>query len=219
MELTGPGNEKVLQLSREQMEDIGDYVEMLYGQEMKVLHEIVSPDIHLDVLALFPTKERNYYTLITMGMSAYKMEIPEMYDAKELERCELIINLPADWNIQSPDEKDYWPIRHLKMAGRMPIIYKTWFTLGHTIANNDYEPFAPNTKLCGFSLASSLINNFTFRNGEKVNFYTLVPLYKEELQYSYKRGYVKLLDLFKKNRLPYPPIVDIKRKNMCRFKL
>ena len=207
--------DKKIALNEEQMKSICDYIEKTYGQKPDVFHEIESPDIHIDVLVISPTSERNYYTLITMGMSAYKMEIPQKYNGERLERCELMINLPANWNIHSQDENDYWPIRQLKKTARMPINNNAWLALGHTIVNTNYEPFASNTKLCGFSLASSPINNFWFRELEKVNFYTLVPLYREELEFSNKNGYPKLLDLFQVNNLPYPPIVDINRQNMC----
>ncbi len=207
-------NRKII-LNEEQMDSIGNYIEKLYGQKPDVFHEIESPDIHVDVLVISPTSERNYYTLITMGMSAYKMNIPQKYNGERLERCELMINLPANWNIHSQEESDYWPIRQLKKAARMPIKNNAWFALGHTIRNVNDEPFASNTKLCGFSLASSPINNFWFRDLEKVNFYTLVPLYREELEFSKMNGYLKLLDLFQANNLPYPPIVDINRPNMC----
>ena len=204
-----------LQLSEQNFKLLDSFLINTFRQVPNVFHETNSQDIHIDILVFSPTTERNYYTLITMGMSAYKMEVPLECKKDVVDRCELVINLPPNWNIQSTVENDYWPIRALRTYARMPMSSNTWFDLGHTIANTNYEPFAPNTKLCGFSLTSAPIQVFSFNATDKVCFYTLVPLYKEELDYSIKNGYLKLLDLFQANHLPYPPVVDINRNNMC----
>lgn len=208
-------NKKVQQLSEEQRRSICNYIEKLYGKKPRIFHKVEFSETYIDILLISPTEKRSYYTLITLGMSAFKMNIPLKYNGQRLERCELIINLPANWDINSKNETEYWPIRELKDTANMPIKNDSWLGLGHTIAKENFQPFASNTKLCGFSLASSPINNFWFREMEKVNFYTLVPLYKEELEYTYKYGYPKLLDVFQLNNMPYPPVVDINRKNFC----
>ena len=204
-----------LQLSEETMKVMCGLVVRDYGQRPYVIHETDSQDIHIDILVVYPSPQRNYYTLITMGMSAYKMEIPLKYKGDGIDRCELMMNLPPDWNIQSGDEKDFWPIKYLRMIARMPMHNNAWFSIGHTMTNTNYEPFASNTKLCGFYFASAPLKSFWFNDVNKVNYYTLVPLYKEEIEYNNKYGALKLLDLFQANHLPYPPVVDINRKNMC----
>ena len=35
-----------------------------------------SPDIHVDIYIIEPTRKRNYYTLITSGMGAHRMNVP-----------------------------------------------------------------------------------------------------------------------------------------------
>lgn len=37
------------------------------------------------------------------------MNVPEKLAGQGLERAEYVICLPPDWNLNSPDEKDYWP--------------------------------------------------------------------------------------------------------------
>lgn len=54
-----------------------EYIKNVYGEYDQVIHEIISPDIHLDIIVVPPTKDSNYYKLITMGMGAYKMNVPK----------------------------------------------------------------------------------------------------------------------------------------------
>ena len=192
---------------------IGEY----FGTTFNVLHEIVSPDIHLDILVFSPTKERNYYTLITMGMSGYKMNVPKELENKDMDRAELIMFLPPDWNINSKDEKDYWPINQMKRIARLPIYAKTWLGLGHTTANDENNtPFSDNTQLSSIILLSIFNKKLDLNGIGKINFYTLVPLYEEELNYKFKNGFEKLMNLFVNNNMPLPPVIDINRKNFAK---
>jgi len=210
-------NEKVkdefVHLTSKQMEKFEEFVVKNFGNDYQVMHELVSPDIHLDVLVFNPTKENNCYTLVTMGMCGYKMDIPKEYKNDSLERAELIIQLPSDWNIKSNEEKDYWPIRQIKSIARMPIYDKTYLAGFHTVNNG--SSVAPNTDLTGFILLPVLKEKLNLKGFNYINFYTLMPLYKEELEYIYGNGINKFMDLCEENALPYPPVVDINRKNMC----
>ena len=78
------------------------------------------PDIHVDICVVPPSEERDYCTLVTMGMGAHRMNVPEELAEYKLERAELAIALPADWKLDQEsmkDEKWYWPIRLLKVLG------------------------------------------------------------------------------------------------------
>lgn len=195
------------------------HIEKYYGRFENVFHEIVSPDIHVDIYIVEPTPERNYYTLVTLGMGAHRMNVPEELKEYNLERAELMIYLPADWKVNDSDEKYYWPLRWLKMLARLPINQDTWLGWGHTVPNG--EPFADNTKLSGIMLLNpeNVADNASvcqLPNGDEVNFYLLVPLYDEEMNYklvNHAEGLLKKMD--KVN-----PVVNIKRRNTCRgFKM
>ena len=79
----------------------------------------------MDIAIIAPNETDPYYKLVTMGMGAHDMEVPSQFAAYELRNAELLIYLPADWNIESNDENDYWPLRWLKIIARMPIDYHT----------------------------------------------------------------------------------------------
>ena len=186
--------------SQEEMEVVEAHIERYFGKFENVLHELVSPDIHVDICILPPTEERDYYTLMTMGMGAHRMNVPEELEEYKLERAELAIALPPDWKMnyeEFKDERWYWPIRLLKMLARLPIQSDTWLGFGHTVDNQ--EPFAENTQLCA-SILTGLQDTeeggevCVLPNGEEVNFYQVLPLYQDELEYKLEHGADSLLE-------------------------
>ncbi|MFQ6791549.1 MAG: suppressor of fused domain protein [Thomasclavelia sp.] len=193
------------------------YIEEQFGDYNEVFHEIVSPDIHLDIIIIPPTASNNYYKLITMGMGAYKMNVPKEFKQYELERAELVLYLPPTWNIKSNREEDYWPIRQLKVLARLPIQYDTWLGYGHTVSSDQENSFyASNTKFCSMMLLNALNKDydqldFKMETKGKINFYQLFPLYKEELDLKQNSDANTLLDLFDDEDIV--PIVNIDRKN------
>lgn len=202
----------------DEMKCIEDFVEENIGEISNVFHEIVSPDIHVDILIVPPTEKRDFYSLVTMGMGAHKMNVPEELEDAEIDRAELIISLPKDWDIQSEEEKWYWPLRCLKALARLPINEDSWLGWGHTIANG--EPYAENTGFNGVVLFDSpLIDDEAvceLPNGERVTFYQVIPLYEDEMDYKIRNDGDALLDLLLEED-SFSPVVNINRKNCCEF--
>ena len=186
--------------TEEEMEAVEGHIQQYFGKVENVFHELVSPDIHVDICMVPPTEERDYYTLVTMGMGAHRMNVPEELAEYKLERAELAIALPADWKLDQEsmkDEKWYWPIRLLKSLARLPINCDSWLGHGHTVENR--EPFADNTKLCTATLIGPQDTEdgsevCTLPGGEEVNFYQVIPLYEDELDYKLEHDVDALLN-------------------------
>lgn len=201
--------------TEEQINAYEGFIKESFGEFETVFHEIVSPDIHLDIIVVPPTEENNFYKLITMGMGAYEMNVPKQLMFWEFERAELIIYLPPDWNIGSTEKRDFWPIEFTKQVARVPINWFTWLGLGHTVSGSpDNEPFADNTGFCSMMLAMAKNHkgeelDFRLPGGEKLNFYQLVPIYPEELEMTEKKGVEPLLEIFEKESR----VIDLNRKN------
>lgn len=218
--LTMYGTEDMFLYTEKEIDEYECYIQENFGEYKEVLHEIISPDIHLDIIVVPPTDEDPYYKLITMGVGAYAMNIPENLRGEELEHMELVLYLPKTWDIKSSDEKDYWPIRYLKILGRLPINMDTWLGFGHTIhGNEDMTPFAENTELNSFVLLTAcnlMYERLDLRlsSGKKINFYQMFPLYQEELDYKLENGLDALLDLFDDEDIL--PVLNIKRHNYCK---
>ena len=186
--------------TEEEMEAVEGHIDQYFGNVENVFHELVSPDIHVDICVVPPSEERDYYTLVTMGMGAHRMNVPEELAEYKLERAELTIALPADWKLDQEsmkDEKWYWPIRLLKSLARLPINCDSWLGHGHTVENR--EPFAENTKLCTAILIDPQGTEdgsefCTLPGGGEVNFYQVIPLYVDELDYKLEHDADALLN-------------------------
>ena len=208
--------------SEEEMDKVSDYIKQQYGEFDIVAHELVSPDIHCDIAIVPPTDDQPYYKLVTMGAGAFKMNVPEDLKSDVYERAEYVVFLPADWNIKSDKEEDYWPIRMLKTVARLPVSMDDWLFYRHTVnLTDDESPVAENT---GFN-SCVLFISFGKDNkpveplkldlsDKEVAFFQLVPLYPEELQFKLEHSFDELEDIMDDDL--YDPVVDIHRKNYCK---
>ena len=186
--------------TEEEMEAVEGHIQQYFGKFENVFHELSSPDIHVDICVVPPSQERDYYTLVTMGMGAHRMNVPEELAEYKLERAELAIALPGNWKLKHEDLKNerwYWPIRLLKTLARLPIASDTWLGFGHTMDNE--EDFAKDTKLCAAILTGPQGTEdgsevCILPSGEEVNFYQVIPLYREELEYKMEHDADALLD-------------------------
>ena len=188
--------------TEEEMSVVEQHIKNTFGEFENVFHELVSPDIHVDICVVPPFEERNYYTLVTMGMGAHRMNVSEELAEYKLERAELVIALPPDWKLDREsmeDERWYWPIRLLKVLARLPIASDTWLGFGHTIDNE--KDFAEGTKLCASLLIGPQDMDMgevgevcVLPSGEEVNFYQVIPLYREELEYKLEHDADALLE-------------------------
>ena len=186
--------------TEEEMEAVEGHIQQYFGKFENVFHELSSPDIHVDICVVPPSEERDYYTLVTMGMGAHRMNVPEELAEYKLERAELAIALPRNWKLKHEDLKNerwYWPIRLLKALARLPIASDTWLGFGHTMDNE--EDFAKDTKLCAAILTGPQDTEdgsevCILPSGEEVNFYQVIPLYRDELEYKLAHDADALLD-------------------------
>lgn len=197
--------------SEDEIDIIEKHIEHYYGNFEFVFHEKVSPDIHVDICLIPPSEECNWYTLVTMGMGAHLMNVPNQLKEEQLKRAELVICLPEYWKLDKEhlkDEKWYWPIRLLKELARFPGENNTWLGWGHT---GSYDgPLSYTTELCASILINPPCGNVggntcTLPDGEEVNFYQVIPLYGDELEYKLKNGTQKLLDKMNDNILLVNP--------------
>ncbi len=189
-------------------EAIEKHIEKYVGEIKSVYHEIVSEYTHVDVYWVAPTKERNFHTLITSGMSFKPMNVPK--GMEEYKYGELMLCLPPEWKLSQEDFKDennYWPIRWLKILASLPHEYNSWLTRGHTIPNGENEdPFASNTKLSGMYITFPIhlptdFIKFQVSPKKTIWFYSVIPLYSKEMKYKLDKGSDALEELFDKNKV------------------
>ena len=200
----------------EEIDALEEHIRRHFGEFESVFHELISPDIHVDIAVIPPTGERNFYTLVTMGMGAHRMAVPEELSDRQLDRAEMVVCLPPDWEIENSEEVCYWPLRWLKIMARLPGEQETWLGWGHPVPAGG--PLAENTKLS----CMLLVDPYTvdgeglaceMPDGSLVRFYQLFPIYEDEMNFKIEHGASALLERFGR----ISPVVDVNRLNVCDF--
>jgi len=192
--------------------------------EMTVFHEIFSPGLRMDVYYIKP-KSAKFNLLVTSGMSGYAMKVPEaVKQRKDLLYAELMIIIPKDVEF-SPvhtgegGDKNAWYISMLKQTARFPHLYETFLTIGHTLqATEDLKPYSDETDFVACMVLPSVTFDEDFTKvmcGEnKINIYSLFPLYQNELEFKVRHGYNAFVGLLQKGN-PEEKINN-KRENLIR---
>ena len=197
-----------------EIEIIDEFISDTFGDYENVFHEIASPDIHLDVCIVDPSEQEPCYKLVTMGAGAFRMPVPEEYEKYQINYAEYVIYLPKDWDINSSKEEDYWPIRLLKDTARLPIWEDTWLSYGHTTQHDaEGSAYASNTRFNSIVLNYAGDNRLIMPSGKVINFYEIIPLYPEELDFKLENNADILFDMFNKKNISYKPI-DLNRKSV-----
>jgi hypothetical protein len=179
---------------------IADHLEKYFEANDNKRKAIVfsSPLGGIHVYCFAPSEElkRNYWTLVTMGISGTKMNVPQDVDNPEgrWNRCELMCYLPASWEFPTSlgnesDEKS-WPIDMMRAVGMYVSQTGAWLGESHGLPNMSSDPpgqvFCPQTKLSHVILLDpSCIESPGFSplvlpDGSFINFYLTVPLTSEE---------------------------------------
>lgn len=197
------------------------HIDQYIGSVTTVFHELISEYVHVDVYIVSPSTEHNFYTLITMGMSDLPMTVPS--GAEHLRYAELMLCLPENWKMSRQDWQDddtnYWPVRWLKTLVRLPHQYNTWLASGHSVPNDDPpQHFATNTEFCGSILATPVLFQTDFarvsvRPDKVIRLYSVIPLYKEEMDFKLKQGAGALFNRLDEGNVS--ELLDIRRKNTC----
>ncbi|MBC7806727.1 MAG: suppressor of fused domain protein [Akkermansiaceae bacterium] len=204
----------------EAIESIDNHIRKHIGKVETVFHDLISDLVHITIQIVAPTPGRDYYTLVTSGMSDRPMSTPQQ--AKGWEYAELMICLPPTWKMtweDFDDDANYWPIHWLKQLAHLPHGNDSWLCVSHTVPNGDpAKPYAANTELCCAYLSQPALFDESFHklvvSEEKtVRFYAFVPLYAEEADWKLKHG-ADSLDA-KLSAISVSELLDIRRPNAC----
>ena len=112
-------------------QNLKTYIEKTFGKISHTISDMTPNKITCDIHVISPTDKTPYYTLVTSGMGAYMMSVPDEITPAY---SELLIRLPADWQLDSDDERDFWPIRQLKNLACLPFYRQSYFSSGHTVS-------------------------------------------------------------------------------------
>ena len=192
------------------LQDIQDHIEKFIGPSDSVLHEIVSPTIHVDIHIVPPTTKIPYLTLMTSGMSDKDMNVPSAAVPKaDYELAEIIAFLPPDWPVEeftsTGDDADenpsgFYPVFWMKHYARKvheQNIAMSWF---NTTANGDpAEPIEDGVGMVGFLFAPPLQLGpgglfVPTHDNRQIRLLSLVPIWSDEVVYAINKGGESLCD-------------------------
>lgn len=211
---------------QEERNQVLSYIEETFGKIEKIIPFPLDegeeqPYLNVEIAVIPPSQENDYYILATCGMGSFPMYVPEDYPYTPFN--ELAMFLPASWDIYSEDDNDHWPILWLQRLATLPAYQGTFLGYGHTIPTGDF--------ISGTNFDTLLLVGASYPNPEneednipisvelseekKVDFYFVTPIYPEETQFKLDHSADELLDKFIEAEIPYPPVVDIERQNVC----
>ena len=202
------------------IKSVADHIETYFGKVDCVMHERVSPIVHIDVYVVRDMGDKKHQYLITSGMSEKPMPVPD--GASDGRYAELVMGLPASWPLSPEsfkDEANYWPIRMLKGLARFPHENNTWMYEGHSAHwLNPPGPIASNTAMTSVVLLRPrLIPEIAQRvhlSGEKgIRLWGVYPCYLEEVVLKERDGSAKLDELF--DRHGVTELLDPKRRSVA----
>ena len=87
----------------DQTEAIEDHITEHFGDFPKVFRDNSPKDVKVDIAVIPPDDDRYFLTLVTMGLGAYRMRMPKELRGQQLDRAELVLCLPANWNFDPQD--------------------------------------------------------------------------------------------------------------------
>lgn len=188
-----------------EIQTVEEHIIKYFGNPVKKIpvKECKNLDFHLNIIE--PTKERDFYTIVTCGMGAYKMELPNDFEDTDLDRIELLIYLSPNWNMDLALSKptgliiggtvtpilgnmyEEWnyPIKILKHLAQLPVNNDSYFVMGNII--DDEEPLSSSTNDSGgVFISPAYVSDegqvCILPNGEKVRFLQIMPIQTYEIE-------------------------------------
>lgn len=171
------------------------------NEDVVVWSDKRTDDLRIDVYHIKPNADRDFHLLITSGMSATPMNVPE--GAEEFKYAELMAILPESWDMTPQGLKNpanYWPVLWLKNLARIPKQYDSWLCYGHSIPNGDPSRPIANTNFEGIVIMDSATLPDDFQEvkvgNESLYLYSVVPVYAEEMAFKIEHGIDELREVF-----------------------
>lgn len=187
-----------------ELQTVEDHIIEHFGSISRTIPVKESENLNLRIYVIEPTKEKDFYTIVTCGMGAYKMELPDDFKDTDLDRIELLMYLSPAWNMDLALSKptglitggtvtpifgsmyDEWnyPVKILKNLAQAPVNNDSYFVMGNIM--DDEEPLSPSTNDTGGILISPAYASeegciCTLPDGEKVRFLQVMPIQTYEI--------------------------------------
>lgn len=175
------------------MSDLMQHLIEQFGRDSIVSVDKKQPD---DVpTVLISVQKRSKVTLLmTIGLSDYKMPVPDLY--AERSYTELVFCLPSHWDLD--DISNQWVYNWIQKLAKHVVEKQTWFGPGHTIPNgNPVSAISERMKQKYLILTDPIylkseLSPITLED-RTVYFLAILPIFEDEMDYKMGKGTFKLL--------------------------
>lgn len=196
------------------VEELRAHRHVWMGRSRRVLEGLRAADQPFRIHLVSPaTRDKNFYILLTEGLSLHAMPAPPELAGKGLERIELMLLLPPTLPLENVRES--WYVKLVTKLARQVMQQEDFLCWGSRFENG--EPFVPDSRLCGGVLlncgilpsAASICN---IRPGLCVRYYQIMLLTRQELDYQAACGTDALLELLAGS---VTSVTDLSRRNIA----
>lgn len=179
------------------LSEISNHIEKRFGKGSFVLPEEKSRTVHVDLHVVPPNSDRQFFTLLTSGMSDLDMHVPQGLEKFAL--AEVCLCLPSHWPLaldrfEWREPKYFWPLNLLHLAVTYPHKQKTWLCWGHTVGSvEEPKPVDPQVDFTGVlflepqSFPEGAVQVET-SDGRVINYLALIPLLPDEMLFARREG-------------------------------
>ena len=214
--------ENCLFYTSEENKAVTNHIEKHLAPIDSVLYSEDSDGLHVELCVVPASRKHNHrsMTIVTRGMGAYKMRTNEGLIDEELQRAELAISLPYTWEIDEEalgEPRWNWPCQLLEWLAKLPIRNEKPLGFAHTVNLNNYvsdNALFTAVILVGIQECDEEGQVCVLPDGQPVNFYQVIPIYKEELDYCLECGidafFEKLAVTGYEVNIHRPPVVETK---------
>ncbi|MDE6579554.1 MAG: suppressor of fused domain protein [Ruminiclostridium sp.] len=183
------------------------YIKKHYGKTQSFYRDYSSSGVHPDIAIIPPNFAKPFYTLVTTGLGAHKINppasVPLNVKADFHDRVEFILTLEKNWPLDEKTEEIYWPLHLLRDAAKLAAEKDCCFGEFPVIEMPKY--YDPLNKFMGALLVepevdisddSSLCK---LSDGSSVKFLQFIPLFREEIRHRKEHGGEPLYKALRKN--------------------
>lgn len=137
------------------------------------------------------------HVIVTNGLSDYNMPVPEKWKGREFN--ELYFCLPSYWEWEDTDNPQMnWVFYWIQRLAKFVVQEETWFGHGHTMpCGKEMNPLSSTMKQNNFMLADPMLLEQEMASvmvdGKEIHFLSIIPLYKNEIDYKQSKGTFKFM--------------------------
>ena len=191
-------------LHRPRRSDVADHLAPYVGSADFALHVARDGPVQVDSNIVWPTAERPWTTVYTVGVSSRPMTVPPHERSRCSPYAELFLRLPPSWVPEEvcafcvprraernplADPRAAWPFEWLALIARQPHAAKAFLGPGHVVECDDEAQQDHGLPFAGFYLDAAWdaagdreIPPLSRPDGSRVDFFGLVALLRPELQ-------------------------------------